>query len=85
MQEIEIENITETTEIKTQNKQLVIPVWERYLMTVLEASEYYHIGENKLRNVIDTHPDAEFLIMNGNRYLIKKKKFEEYLECATLL
>ena len=85
MQEIEIENITETTEIKTQNKQLVIPVWERYLMTVLEASEYYNIGENKLRNVIDTHPDAEFLIMNGNRYLIKKKKFEEYLECATLL
>ena len=85
MQEIEIENITETTEIKTQNKQLVIPVWERYLMTVLEASEYYHIGENKLRNVIDTHPDAEFLIMNGNRYLIKKRKFEEYLECATLL
>ena len=85
MQKIEIENITETTEIKTQNKQLVIPVWERYLMTVLEASEYYHIGENKLRNVIDTHPDAEFLIMNGNRYLIKKRKFEEYLECATLL
>ena len=85
MQEIEIENITETTEIKTQNKQLVIPVWERYLMTVLEASEYYHIGENKLRNVIDLHPNAEFLIMNGNRYLIKKKKFEEYLECATLL
>ena len=85
MQKIEIENITETTEIKTQNKQLVIPVWERYLMTVLEASEYYHIGENKLRNVIDTHPDAEFLIMNGNRYLIKKRKFEEYLESATLL
>lgn len=54
-------------------------------MTVLEASEYYHIGENKLRNVIDSHPNAEFLIMNGNRYLIKKKKFEEYLECATLL
>ena len=62
-----------------------IPVWERYLMTVLEASEFYHIGENKLRSVIDTHPNADFLIMNGNRYLIKKKKFEEYLECATLL
>lgn len=85
MQEMVNENITEPTEIKVQNKQLVIPVWERYLMTVLEASEYYHIGENKLRNVIDSHPNAEFLIMNGNRYLIKKKKFEEYLECATLL
>ena len=64
MQEIENENIKEPTEIKVQNKQLVIPVWERYLMTVLEASEYYHIGENKLRNVIDLHPNTEFLIMN---------------------
>ena len=64
MQEIENENIKEPTEINVQNKQLVIPVWERYLMTVLEASEYYHIGENKLRNVIDLHPNTEFLIMN---------------------
>lgn len=85
MQEMVNENITEPMETKTSNKAQIIPVWERYLMTVLEASEFYHIGENKLRNVIDTHPNADFLIMNGNRYLIKKKKFEEYLECATLL
>ena len=31
----------------------IIPIWERYLMTVIEASEYYHIGENKLRNIIE--------------------------------
>ena len=32
----------------------IIPIWERYLMTVIEASEYYHIGENKLRNIIES-------------------------------
>ena len=56
----------------------IIPIWERYLMTVIEASEYYHIGENKLRNIIE-------LIMNGNRYLIKKKLFEDFLRQSSVL
>lgn len=62
-----------------------IPVWKRYLLTVLEAAEYYHIGENKLRNIIELHSEADFLIMNGNRYLIKKEKFETFLSEATVL
>ena len=44
-----------------------IPVWQRYLLTVTEAAEYYHIGENKLRMIIEEHIDGEFVIMNGNR------------------
>ena len=59
----------------------IIPIWERYLMTVIEASEYYHIGENKLRNIIE----ADFLIMNGNRYLINKKLFEDFLSESSVL
>ena len=55
----------------------IIPIWERYLMTVIEASEYYHIGENKLRNIIE--------IMNGNRYLINKKLFEDFLSESSVL
>lgn len=27
-----------------------IPVWERYTLTIEEASRYFRIGENKLRN-----------------------------------
>ena len=50
----------------------IIPIWERYLMTVIEASEYYHIGENKLRNIIE-------------RYLIKKKLFEDFLRQSSVL
>ena len=38
----------------------IIPIWERYLMTVIEASEYYHIGENKLRNIIERFSDYEW-------------------------
>nr|WP_290095490.1 excisionase [Bacteroides acidifaciens] len=54
-------------------------------MTVTEVAEYYHIGENKLRMIADEHPEADFIIMNGNRILIKRQKFEEYLDRATVV
>lgn len=62
-----------------------IPVWKRYALTITEAAEYYHIGENKLRMIADEHPEADFTIMNGNRILIKRQKFEEYLDHATVV
>lgn len=62
-----------------------IPVWKRYALTVTEAAAYYHIGENKLRMIADEHPQADFIIMNGNRILIKRQKFEEYLDRATVV
>ena len=62
-----------------------IPVWKRYALTITEAAEYYHIGENKLRMIAEEHPKADFIIMNGNRILIKRQKFEEYLDRATVV
>lgn len=35
-----------------------IPVWRRYTLTIEEAARYYHIGEGKLRTLIDTHPNV---------------------------
>ena len=32
-------------------------------------SQYYHIGEGKLRMLIDEHPNEGFYVMNGNRRL----------------
>ncbi|MBD5507296.1 MAG: helix-turn-helix domain-containing protein [Lachnospiraceae bacterium] len=60
-----------------------IPVWRRYTLTIEEAAGYYHIGEGKLRMLIDTHPNGDFYVMNGNRVLIKREKFERYLDDAT--
>lgn len=70
---------------KNEIQQNTIPVWKRYALTVTEAAEYYHIGENKLRMIADEHLDADFIIMNGNRILIKRQKFEEYLDHATVV
>lgn len=60
---------------KHQNNEGVIPVWKRYALTISEASAYYHIGENKLWIIADEHPESDFIIMNGNRVLIKRHKF----------
>jgi hypothetical protein len=62
-----------------------VPVWKRYALTITEASAYYHIGENKLRMIADEHPEADFIIMNGNRILFKRQKFEQFLDHATVV
>ena len=61
----------------------ITPVWNRYILTIVEATEYYHIGEKKLRRLVDEHPKADFIIMNGNRVLLKKKQFERFLDDAS--
>ncbi len=61
----------------------ITPVWNRYILTIVEAAEYYHIGEKKLRRLVDEHPKADFIIMNGNRVLLKKKQFERFLDDAS--
>jgi hypothetical protein len=57
-----------------------IPFWERYTLTIREAAQYFHIGENRLRLIVDENPHADFVLMNGNRVMIKKKLFEKYID-----
>ena len=62
-----------------------IPYWERYMLTVREAAEYFHIGEKKMRQIVDENEDADFVVRNGNRAVIKRKCFERYLDQATVV
>lgn len=56
-----------------------IPIWEKANLTIEEAAAYFGIGANKLRE-ITSNPDCEFVIWVGTKRLIKRKKFEKYLE-----
>ena len=62
-----------------------IPIWERYTLSVEEAAVYFRIGENKLRRIISEDKDADFIIWNGNRPQIKRKKFENYIDKLNLI
>ncbi|CJK36691.1 excisionase [Streptococcus pneumoniae] len=61
-------------------KQTDIPIWERYTLTIEEASKYFRIGENKLRRLAEENKSANWLIMNGNRIQIKRKQFEKIID-----
>ena len=62
-----------------------IPYWEKYMLTLREAAEYFHIGEKKMRQIVEENMDAKFLLENGNRVMIKRKLFEEYLDKANVI
>ena len=62
-----------------------IPYWEKYMLTLREVAEYFHIGEKKMRQIVDENMDAKFLLENGNRVMIKRKLFEEYLDKANVI
>ena len=61
-------------------KNVDIPVWEKYTLTIEEASKYFRIGENKLRRLAEENKDAGWLIMNGNRIQIKRRQFEKVID-----
>ena len=57
-----------------------VPVWEKYARSIPEAAQYFGIGENKLRSIIEQSPDANFVLRNGVKVLVKRAKFEEYVD-----
>ena len=60
------------------NEKIDIPVWEKYTLTIEEASRYFTIGQNKLRRLVEENRHGDWYVMNGNRILIKKKQFEKF-------
>ena len=57
-----------------------IPIWQKYTLSIEEASRYFRIGEKKLRRLAEENPDANSLIMNGNLLQIKRRQFEKVID-----
>lgn len=62
-----------------------MPFWEKYTLTVAEACSYFHIGERKFRELIEDYPDANYLLRNGNRIMIKRARFEQFLDTQSCI
>jgi excisionase family DNA binding protein len=59
-------------------KKIEVPVWEKSNLTLEEAAQYFNIGMNKIRDL--TNEDrCPFVLWIGSRRLVKRVKFEEYL------
>ena len=57
-----------------------VPIWEKYTLTIEEASKYFRIGEKKLRKLAEENLDSGWVIVNGNRMQIKRKQFEKIID-----
>lgn len=57
-----------------------VRVCEKYALSPEEASVYFHIGINKLRQLINDNPRAEWVFKVGTHSYIKRMKFEKLLD-----
>ncbi|MCF0132300.1 MAG: hypothetical protein HUJ72_00385 [Blautia sp.] len=57
-----------------------VPICEKYALTVEEASSYFQISVNKLRNVVRNVPNAPFLIHQKTQVFIMREAFESFLD-----
>ena len=62
-----------------------MPIWEKYTLTIEEASKYFRIGEKKLRKIAEENQTASWVIMNGNRVQIKRKQFEKIIDSLDVI
>lgn len=58
-----------------------IPLWDKANLSLDEAAAYFNVGISKIRELTNLD-NCKFVLRVGNKRLIKRKPFEEYLECA---
>ena len=70
---------TKLTDVINETMNDPIPLWHKPNLSIEEAVAYSGIGRDKLYEL--TNPeDCPFVLWIGNRRMIKRKKFDEYIE-----
>ena len=62
------------------SNEINVPIYKKYLLNIKEASEYFGIGEHKLRELITLDSTADCIVCNGVKTLIKRVKFEKFID-----
>lgn len=57
-----------------------IPIWEKSLLTVVEAAKYFQIGENTVRKLTTKYKDRDFVLWQDRRVFIRRKEMEAFLD-----
>ena len=66
-------------------ESLNIPFYEKYLLTVEEATAYFHIGSKKMREILETNKNAKWHLISGKRLMIKKDLFAKWLDSQSII
>lgn len=55
-----------------------VPIYLKQNLTLEETAEYSNIGINRLQMLVK-EPNCQFVLHVGNKRLIKRKKFDEFI------
>ena len=61
-----------------------VPIFEKANLTIEEAAAYSGIGQHKIRELAK-RDDADFALYCGRKLLIKRKRFDDYIDPELLI
>lgn len=62
------------------DRDIRIPLWEKYALTLKEAAQYYSIPETRLKSFMLANPTESFVLRAGSKLLVKRMQFDAYLD-----
>lgn len=62
-----------------EHRMVEIPIWEKSNLTLEEAAAYSGIGIAKIREITNDEK-CRFVLWVGNKRLIKRRLFDQYIE-----
>lgn len=64
---------------ETKSNRIEVPIKDKYLLTIREAGAYFGLGTKYMRRIAELN-EGSFAIFIGNKYMIIRRKFEEYMD-----
>lgn len=64
--------------MEERKQEGLVPVSEKYTLTVKEAAAYFNIGIKKIRRLAEENT-GRFAVLSGNKYLIIRTQFEKFI------
>lgn len=61
------------------NGLLKVKIKDKYLLTIREAGAYFGLGAKYMRIIAEAN-ECGYAIFIGNKYMIIRRKFEEYMD-----
>lgn len=62
----------------TEKNKVEIPFWLKLNLTKQEAAAYSNIGINRIEEMLK-EPKCSFVLYVGNKKLVKRKEFEQFI------
>lgn len=63
---------------ETKSNRMEVPIKDKYLLTIREAGAYFGLGTKYMRRIAELN-EGEFAIFIGNKYMVIRRKSEEYV------